>query len=117
MSSVPQSVVCQRCGRGFVVTASYREFLGRRGIQVKVPVICMTCFLRTGPVPKRQGEIKWFNPRKQYGFIADREGQEVFLHRTQLLEDNGSTLLEGQAVRFHHHYSHKGPEAWNVELV
>lgn len=80
-------------------------------------MICVLCFLRTGTVSKRQGEVKWFNPRKQYGFIADREGQDVFLHRTQLLGDNDNTLLEGQAARFPYHYSHKRPEAWNEEFV
>jgi CspA family cold shock protein len=117
MSDIPRSIVCQRCGRGFVATANHRDLLLRRGIQVKVPVICTTCFVRTGPVPKRQGEVKWFNPRKRYGFIADQEGQDVFLHERQILKSRGNRLNEGQAVRFHVYYSPKGPEAWNVELV
>jgi hypothetical protein len=74
MSRSSNSVVCQRCGRGFLATTNYKDFLLRRGIQIKAPVICMTCFLRTGPEPKRQGEVKWFNPEKCYGFISDQEG-------------------------------------------
>jgi len=67
-------------------------------------------------MPKRQGEVKWFNPRKRYGFIADQEGQEVFIHEKQILAGNNNALQEGQTVRFHLYYSSKGPEAWNVEL-
>ena len=28
-----------------------------------------------------QGEIKWFNPTKGYGFIQREDGSDVFLHR------------------------------------
>ena len=118
VSNSSRSVVCQRCGRGFVATISYLEYLTRRGVKVRIPVLCMTCFLKAGPLPKQQGEVKWFNPHKGYGFIATQEGPNVFLHQTQILEGtsrDGPT--EGQPVQFHVHYSQKGPEAWNVELA
>lgn len=38
MPGRPQAVVCQRCGRGFVLTSTYRDFLQRRGVKVVVPV-------------------------------------------------------------------------------
>jgi CspA family cold shock protein len=117
MTGFSDAVICQRCGRGFVATPNYRDFLARRGVQVKVPVLCMTCFLKTGPLPKKQGEVKWFDPRKRYGFIVTREGQDVFLHQRQILEENGDGPREGQAVRFHLYHSRKGPEAMNVEIV
>lgn len=68
-------------------------------------------------MPKRQGQVKWFNPRKNYGFIADQDGQDVFLHQKQILKGKGNHPQEGQEVHFHVHYSPKGPEAWNVELA
>jgi CspA family cold shock protein len=117
MSNPSQSVVCRRCGRGFVATTTYHDFLARRGVHVKVPMLCMTCFLKTGPLPKQQGEVKWFNPRKRYGFIVTEKGDDVFLHKKQILAGGASNPHEGQSVRFHLHYSPKGPEAWNVELV
>ena len=84
---------------------------------MRVPVVCMTCFLKAGPLPKQQGEVKWFNPRKRYGFIVTQEGRDVFVHQQQILEGHGNEPHEGQAVRFHLHHSVKGPEALNVELI
>jgi CspA family cold shock protein len=116
MSNSSESVVCQRCGRGYVMTDAYLDFLRRRGVKVKVPIQCMTCFLKDGPLLKQRGEIKWFNPRKRYGFIATDGGREIFVHQKQILNDEMNRLREGQAVWFHEHQSLKGPEAWNVEL-
>ena len=59
----------------------------------------------------------WFNPNKHFGFVHSEEGQDVFLHQSHLLADDGSALQAGQKVRFHLHQAPKGPEAWNVELA
>jgi CspA family cold shock protein len=84
---------------------------------MKVAVLCMTCFLRAGPLTKQRGKIKWFNSHKRYGFIASKEGNDIFLHQTQILERYGDKPLEGQTVRFHLRHSPKGPEALNVEII
>jgi CspA family cold shock protein len=75
----------------------------------------MTCFLRKGPAPKEQGKVKWFSPRKRYGFIVSAKGEEVFFHQQQLL--GGNEVRKGQMARFHVGHSAKGPQALNVELV
>jgi CspA family cold shock protein len=112
-----QSAVCQRCGTGFVLTSSYTDLLARRGAKVIVPLLCPTCFLTQGPLPKQRGEIKWFSPRKHYGFIISEEGEDVFFHEQQLLGNTNRGPEQGQTVRFHLHYPIKGPEALNVELI
>lgn len=112
-----QSAVCQQCGTGFVLTSSYTDLLARRGAKVIVPLLCPTCFLTQGPLPKQRGEIKWFNPRKHYGFIVSEEGEDVFFHEEQLLGHVSRGPEQGQPVRFHLHYPIKGPEALNVELI
>ena len=112
-----RSATCQRSGRGFVLAATYLDLLQRRGGKVIVPLLCPTCFLTDGPLPKQRGRVKWFNPRKRFGFIVTEDGEEVFFHGDQLLEDNGQVPREGQTVRFHLHYPPKGPAALNVELV
>jgi len=117
MSQESLTAICQRCGRGFVLTPNHLDFISKRGIKVNVPVLCLTCFLSKGPLPKRRGKVKWFNSRKQYGFIVTREGTEVFFHQQQLLEQQKKEPQEGQIALFHIRQAHKGPEALNVELV
>ena len=82
-----------------------------------LPVLCPTCYVAHGPLPKQQGTVRWFNPRKHYGFIATQEGQEVFFHERQLVGMDRGELRSGRAVQFDLHYPIKGPEALNVELV
>lgn len=110
-----QAATCQRCGRGFMLTTTYRDFLGRRGAKVVTPVLCMTCFLKAGPLPKQRGKVKWFSPHRHYGFIVTGDGEEVFFHQHQLLGNN--EVHKGQIARFHVRFSLKGPKALNVELV
>ncbi|MFO7742716.1 MAG: cold shock domain-containing protein [Anaerolineae bacterium] len=109
-------VVCQRCGRGFVLTATYRDFLMRWGRQVVVPVVCPSCFLDAGPLPKKRGQVKWFSSRKRYGFIAAGENEDVFFHQQQLLDNGEVEPHKGQLARFHVRRTPKGPEALNVEI-
>ena len=113
-------IVCQRCGRGFMLTGVYRDLLERRDARVVTPVQCPTCLLGDGPLLKHRGEVKWFNSRKRYGFITTQEGEDIFFHREQFLGDKGHAPREPdacQTVRFHLHDTRKGPEALNVELV
>lgn len=117
MMDLPPTAVCQQCGRGFIFTDSYRELLVQKNVRVKVPVSCVTCFRKRGPVPKEEGTIKWFSVRKNYGFIVTKEGTDVFLHRNQILNDTDVLPHKGQKIRFHHHHAPKGPEALNAELV
>jgi CspA family cold shock protein len=77
----------------------------------------VTCFLKAGPLPKQKGEVKWFDPRKRYGFIVTEEGEDVFVHQHQILGSDAAKPHEGQMVRFHVQQSSKGPEALNVELL
>ncbi len=108
--------VCRRCGRGYVLTETYRAFLARWGRHLIVPVVCPTCFLEGGPLPKVEGEVKWFSPRKHYGFLTMQEEEDVFFHQEQLLEGARGVPREGQTARFHMRNSPKGLEALNVEI-
>lgn len=117
MSDQLQTATCQRCGTGFIVTATYYDLLARYGVQEIVPALCPTCFVNWGSLPKKGGEVKWFSSHKHYGFIVSDEGEEVFFHQQQLVEEDGRGPRAGQRVRFHVRYSVKGPEALNVELV
>ena len=69
------------------------------------------------PVVK-YGRVKWFDPRKGYGFIELEDGSgDVFVHFSDILGEGYRTLEEGQKVRFEILESEKGPKAVKVERL
>ena len=60
------------------------------------------------------GKVKWFNPRKGYGFIATRDGRDIFVHYSSISSDGYKTLNEGDAVTFDVVEGDKGLRAENV---
>lgn len=64
-----------------------------------------------------QGIVKWFNPRKGYGFIATPDSPDVFVHYSSIAGEGFKTLEEGDAVTFDIVDGEKGPRATNVRPV
>ncbi len=60
------------------------------------------------------GKVKWFNASKGYGFIEQENGEDVFVHFSQIQEDGFKTLNEGQDVEFEITQGDKGLQAKNV---
>ena len=46
------------------------------------------------------GKVKWFNADKGYGFINRGEGEDIFVHYSQIMEEGYRSLEEGQEVLF-----------------
>jgi CspA family cold shock protein len=61
-----------------------------------------------------QGKVKWFNEKKGYGFIETSEGEDCFVHFSEIRGDGFKTLREGQEVEFEKTQGKKGPQASNV---
>jgi len=61
-----------------------------------------------------EGQVKWFNEKKGYGFIQQENGQDLFVHYTAIQGDGFKTLAEGQKVSFEVEDTPKGPKAKNV---
>ena len=61
-----------------------------------------------------QGIVKWFNDRKGYGFIQRENGQDVFVHHSNILGEGFKTLVEGEQVSFDVEQAERGPQAVNV---
>ncbi|MPQ45272.1 cold-shock protein [Clostridium tarantellae] len=66
----------------------------------------------------RTGIIKWFDKEKGYGFISCDEGDDVFVHHSQVKEKgNDKDLHEGESVTFDVSEGQKGPMAVNVQKL
>ncbi|HFI0150087.1 TPA: cold-shock protein [Streptococcus suis] len=61
-----------------------------------------------------QGTVKWFNAEKGFGFIAQENGPDVFVHFSEIQTDGFKTLDEGQKVTFDVTEGQRGPQASNI---
>jgi CspA family cold shock protein len=61
-----------------------------------------------------EGTVKWFNPRKGYGFITAEDGKDIFVHYADISGEGYKTLVEGDPVSFDVVESEKGLRAENV---
>lgn len=63
------------------------------------------------------GTVKFFNKEKGYGFITGDDGDDVFVHFSNIEGSGFRNLEEGQQVEFEIGQGRKGPEAVNVRVV
>jgi CspA family cold shock protein len=63
------------------------------------------------------GTVKFFNNEKGYGFISREQGDDVFVHYSNIQGDGYKSLEEGQQVEFDVAPGRKGEEAQNVRVV
>ena len=61
------------------------------------------------------GQVKWFDPKKGYGFIVGPEGQDVFVHYSHIQTDGFRTLKDGEAVDYELVQGEKGWQARSVK--
>jgi cold shock protein len=64
-----------------------------------------------------QGTVKWFSPEKGFGFISREDGEDLFVHHSEIKMEGFRTLAEGQAVSFEITQTDKGLQASNVTLA
>lgn len=63
---------------------------------------------------RETGSVKWFSNEKGYGFIERGNGEDVFVHHSDILGDGFKTLDEGEDVEYEVEDADKGPKARNV---
>lgn len=66
----------------------------------------------------KQGNVKWFDGKKGYGFITpDGELKDVFVHITQLEKIGIRKLFDGQRVSFDLYDDRGRVAAGNIKLL
>ncbi len=60
------------------------------------------------------GRVKWFSDQKGFGFIVTDEGEDVFVHHSNIDGTGFKSLEEDQSVEFS---MVKGPKGYQAEQV
>lgn len=60
------------------------------------------------------GKVKWFDPKKGFGFIVGPEGQDVFVHFSQIQSEGFRSLKDGEEVEYELVEGEKGFQARDV---
>lgn len=64
-----------------------------------------------------EGAVKWFDPRKGFGFIVGPEGQDIFVHFSVIQGDGFRALKDGSRVTYDATKTDKGWKATKVSRI
>ena len=64
-----------------------------------------------------EGTVKWFNEKKGFGFITTEDGEDVFVHYSEIEQEGFKNLAENQRVSFEIKEGPKGLQAIHVKVV
>jgi CspA family cold shock protein len=62
-----------------------------------------------------KGKVKWFNTKKNFGFITSDSGEDIFVHDADVPE--GVVLTDGALVQFERGKAPKGEKAINIRVL
>jgi len=64
-----------------------------------------------------EGTVKWFSRKKGFGFIAQDNGEDIFVHHSSINMPGFNSLAEGDRVSFEVEEGNKGPQAKDVRKL
>ena len=64
-----------------------------------------------------KGTVKWFDPKKGFGFVVNSDGKDVFVHYTSIDGEGFRCLRNGQIVEYDQFETDKGLQGKGVQIV
>lgn len=111
-----QILTCESCGNTFVYRVEEQRLQNELGFEPEPPTRCSDCRedVEAGP-GLRAGVVKWYREDKHFGFITQRDGSDIFFHRSGI-EGDPESYGENAQVWYEVASSDRGPQAVNVHL-
>jgi cold shock protein len=102
---------CARCGISFLWSQEEQKWAAG----APAPKHCHGCRRLLPATGRERGQVKWYDARKQYGFIV-RVGQpDLYVHRSSLR--GGRQLRPDHLVEFGVEQTARGPAAVDVVVI
>ncbi|RKY06243.1 MAG: cold-shock protein [Planctomycetota bacterium] len=64
-----------------------------------------------------KGTVKWFDPKKGFGFVVNGDGKDVFVHYTSIDGEGFRCLRNGQVVEYDQIETDNGLQGKSVRIV
>ena len=64
-----------------------------------------------------RSRVKWFDPKKGFGFIEGLDGRDIFVHFTQISGEGFRSLKDGEEVKYELDETDKGLQARDVHRI
>jgi cold shock CspA family protein len=110
-----ETLYCERCGIAFLWPVEEQRATLTEGAPNKAPTHCPGC-RHLLPAPGRErGEVKFYNARKQFGFLTRRTGGELFVHGSALTARQ--RLSPGDLVEYSIIETERGPAATDLVVL
>lgn len=61
-----------------------------------------------------EGVVKWFDPKKGFGFLIGPEGQDIFAHYSKIQGDGFRVLKDGTRVVYD---AERGDKGWHASRI
>jgi CspA family cold shock protein len=65
----------------------------------------------------QEGVVKWFNEKKNYGFIEAIGQEDIFFHGSSIADHGFFGLSKSDRVTFEVKETQRGRQAFNVKVV
>jgi CspA family cold shock protein len=102
---------CARCGISFLWSQEEQKWAAG----APAPQYCGGCRQLLPPEGRERGQVKWYDGRKQYGFIVRGGQPDLYVHRSALR--GRGHLRPDDLVEFSIEQSERGPAAADVVLI
>lgn len=111
-----QMLTCESCGQEFIYRVEEQRLQDEMGLESAKPEKCPDCReqVELGP-GLRAGVVKWYREDKHFGFITQRDGSDIFFHRSSI-DGDISQFEENTQVWYEVESTDRGPQATNVHL-